>query len=148
MRFPLAIGARGGHLLVVDLFRPQSSSVAATTEDVHSISLYDPNAFHHDKTPSHPYVDLLQRSQNRDFFDYTVTRGEADSAGSEEASLRLPSKGVQVTSISWGAESDLIAVGYNFGGFQLWDSRALQLLFSSDYIGMDVFCGSRLITEN
>jgi hypothetical protein len=55
-------------------------------------------------------------------FQYQQDRGDA---------ILLPEKAVHVTALAYSREFDALAVGFNFGTFQLWSLTAERMLYSS-----------------
>lgn len=45
--------------------------------------------------------------------------------------ILLPEKAVHVTTLAYAPEFDALAVGFNFGTFQLWSLSGGRLLYSS-----------------
>jgi hypothetical protein len=83
---------------------------------------FDPARFSAEHPNHIPCVALNSVQHQGGRFQYQQDRGDA---------ILLPEKAVHVTALAYCRELDALAVGFNFGTFQLWSLGGERMLYSS-----------------
>lgn len=105
-----------------------SSTLGAQRQEVREMELkypgteFDPVRFSAEHPNHIPCVALNSEQHQGGRFQYQQDRGDA---------ILLPEKAVHVTALAYSREFDALAVGFNFGTFQLWSLTAERMLYSS-----------------
>eukprot|EP01135_Chromosphaera_perkinsii_P003081 Nk52_evm28s234 gene=Nk52_evmTU28s234 len=121
---PVAVGCNGCHILILDISFDILKESKSSTSVFSSISLNDFDGSANSATEGmHLYIELGFDSHTDGYFAH-VPQGEGQPHYHFEDS-------VTVTSMLYMQELGTLAVGFNFGCFQLWSLRKLQLVYSS-----------------
>lgn len=83
---------------------------------------YDPARFSVDYPNHIPCLAINSEQHQGGRFCYHQNHGDT---------ILLPEKAVHITTLTYAPEFDALAVGFNFGTFQLWSLAAQRLLYSS-----------------
>lgn len=118
----LLLGTTGGHLLALDLDFVHHRQEVREMELKYPGTEFDPVRFSAEHPNHIPCVALNSEQHQGGRFQYQQDRGDA---------ILLPEKAVHVTALAYSREFDALAVGFNFGTFQLWSLTAERMLYSS-----------------
>jgi hypothetical protein len=133
----LAIGVRGGRILILDLYHT-GKSVQRTIIPV-EITSFDPHEFFSqdisETKNAHPYIQLNDEYHSKgqvSIYPANVTKKDYGKYFPDVADLvPIASKQIQVTAISYIPQIRAIAVGFSIGCFQFFSVSHLELVFCS-----------------
>ncbi|KAL6052351.1 Protein ELYS [Balamuthia mandrillaris] len=132
---PCVIGTCGGYLYALDIqsiWNKKNKTITMTQEiTIADMETYSPDSF---SAASYdiPCLNIDKRYHERNCL--ILPQEEWTRSGPTKLeSLSLPGKGVFVSALHYIPQMRAMAVGYNFGCWQLWSPASLELLYTSFY---------------